>query len=554
MAMSSDGHFVVYSAVRQNPGPQTKPHLYLRRTDQLEARPISGTEGGISPFLSPDDRWVGFWADGKLMKVPLDGGVPVTLCDAEMPFGASWGKDDTIVFSASRVSGLFRVPANGGKPETLTTPDKTREELSHRLPHWLADGRGVLFTIMREQGDFQPRVALLDLRTRKWSVLLEDAADARCVPKGRVVFLRQGNLMAGRLDLDKREVVGLPVPAISGLAQALNFMNPDMDTAAGQFAISDSGWLVYAVGGISPDLDSTLVWVDQRGNAQPAAPLKAFFAFPRLSPDGQRVAYTTLGMSYRAWVYDLGRGTATPLTADGKVWNITWTPDGQRVVFNWGKLGSASPLSWQPADGSSPMERLTTSDNNQWLGSFSPDGATLAFVEDRPETGADILLLGLRSRRVTPFLSSKANERDPTFSPDGRWLAYVSDESGRWETYVKPFPAPGGKWQISSEGGSEPLWARNGKQLFYRWESGDSQQVWAVDARTDGAFSASKPRLLFEGSRFQGGMPRCWDISLDGQRFLMVKIEERKAAPLTEMVLVENWFEELKRLAPAGKN
>jgi Tol biopolymer transport system component len=384
--------------------------------------------------------------------------------------------------------------------------------------------------------------------------LLEDAADARYVPTGHLVFLRQGTLMAVPLDLDKCEVVGLPVPAISGLVQALNFGNPNMNTAAGQFAVSDSGWLVYAVGGISPDLDSTLVWVDQKGSVQPAASLKASFFSPRLSPDGQRIAYITAGMRFRAWVYDPGRGTASPVTQEGKVWNITWTPDGKRVVFNWSQLGSASFLSWQPADGSSPMERLTTSDNNQWLGSFSPEGGTLAFVEDRPETGADILLLDLRSRRVTPFLSSKANDMDPTFSPDGRWLAYVSDETGRWETYVRPFPGPGGKWQISSEGGSEPLWARNGKQLFYRWESGDSQQVWAVDARTDGAFSASKPRPLFEGSRFQSGVPRCWDISPDGQRFLMVKIEERKAAPLTEMVLVENWFEELKRLAPAGKN
>jgi Tol biopolymer transport system component len=515
--------------------------------------PISGTEGGIGPFLSPDDRWVGFWVDGKLMKVPLDGGVPVALCDAEMPFGASWGKDNTIVFSPSNSSGLFRVPANGGKPETLTTPDKAKEEVSHRLPHWLADGKGVLFTIMREQYDLEPRVALLDLKARKWSVLLEDAADGRSVPTGHLVFLRQGTLMAVPLDLDRREAVGQPVPAISGLVQALHAVGtPINSTGAGQFSVSDSGWLVYAAGGTLPDIDSTLEWVDRKGNAQPAGSLKAFFFSPRLSPDGQRVAYTTFGKRPRAWVYDLNRGTATRLTDEGKAGTITWTPDGKRVVFNWSRFARDSPLHWQAADGSSPMERLTASDYGQGLGSFSPDGATLAFGENRPETGADILLLDLRSRRVTPFVSSKANEMDPTFSPDGQWLAYVSDESGRLELYVRPFPGPGGKWQISSEGGSEPLWARNGKELFYR--SWDRQQVWAVDVRTEGGFSASKPRLLFEASGFQGGVPRCWDISLDGQRFLMVKLEDRKPAPLTEMVLVENWFEELERLAPAGKN
>jgi eukaryotic-like serine/threonine-protein kinase len=552
MAISRDGRFVVYSAIRENPTPQMKPQLYLRRTDQLDARPISGTEGGISPFLSPDDHWVGFWADGKLIKVSLDGGVPVTLCDAERPFGASWGKDNTIVFSPSQFSGLLRVPAGGGTPETLTTPDKAREEASHRLPHWLPDGKAVLFTVMREWGDLQPRVALLDLTTRKWSVLLEDAADGRYVPTGHLVFLRQGTLMAVPLDLDNREVVGLPVPAVAEVVQALNVPNPEENAAAGQFSISDSGWLVYAVGGIFQDLHSTLVWVDLKGNVRPAAPLEAYFLSPRLSPDGQRIAYTTMGTRNRAWVYDLDRGTATPLTADGKVGFVTWTPDGRRVVFGWSKVGPTSALFWQPVDGSSPMERLTTSDNSQWPGSLSPDGDTLAFVEDRPETGADILLLDLRSRRVTPFLNSTAHEMDPTFSPDGRWVAYVSDESGRWETYVKPFPGPGGKWQVSSEGGGQPLWARSGRQFFYR--SWDRRKVWAVDVRTEQGFSAGRPRPLFDGSGFQGGASHSWDISLDGQRLLMVKLEERKAAPLTEMVLVENWFEELERLAPAGRN
>jgi serine/threonine protein kinase/Tol biopolymer transport system component len=555
MALSGDGRFLVYSAIRENPGPQAKPQLYLRRTDQLEARPIAGTEGGISPFLSPDDRWVGFWADGKLMKVPFAGGVPVTLCDAEMMFGASWGPEGTIVFSPSLGSGLLRVRADGGNSESLTTPDKTRQETSHRLPHWLADGKGLLFTIMREAYDLEPRVALLDLKTRTWRVLLDDAADARYVPTGHLVFLRRGTLMAVPFDAARRQPVGQPVPAVAGLVQTLNRLNPFENTAAGQLSVSDSGSLVYAAGGILPDIDSRLVWLDQRGNEQPAASVKACFFCPRLSPDGRRITYITGGMRFRVWVYDLDRGTASLLTSEGKVWNVTWTPDGKRVVFNWSKSGSGFSLYWQPADGSAPMERLTSSDHDQWLGSFSPDGTTLAFVEDRPDTGADILLLDLRSRRVTPFLSSKAREVDPNFSPDGRWLAYVSDESGSGEVYVRPFPDAGGKWQISSEGGSQPLWGRNGRRLFYRWRSPQrQQQAWAVDIATGGEFSVARPRLLFEGSGFQDGIPRVWDTSLDGQRFLMVKMEERKPAPLTEMVLVENWFEELRRLASTGSN
>jgi serine/threonine-protein kinase len=196
------------------------------------------------------------------------------------------------------------------------------------------------------------------------------------------------------------------------------------------------------------------------------------------------------------------------------------------------------------------MERLTTSEYGQSPASFTPDGATLAFVEIHPDTGGDILLLDLKSRRVTPFLNSRSSEGYPVFSPDGRWLAYRSDESGRQEVYVRPFPNPGGKWKLSLEGGTEPLWARNGKQLFYRWQD----QVWAVDVRTDADFTPGKPRLVFDVPGYRMSNPiGGWDISLDGQRFLMAKLDDRKPTPVTEMILVQNWFEELKRLCPTGK-
>jgi serine/threonine-protein kinase len=225
------------------------------------------------------------------------------------------------------------------------------------------------------------------------------------------------------------------------------------------------------------------------------------------------------------------------------------SPDGKWVVFRWLKSGFGNLCS-QAADGSQPMERLTTSDYLQVPASFSPDGGKLAFVEFHPDTDLDIFLLDMGSHRVTPFLNSRAMEWYPEFSPDGRWIAYASDESGRFQVYLRPFPGPGAKWQISVEGGDEPLWERNERQLFYRW--GD--QFWVVDVRTDGGFSPSKPRLLFKAPGFGGGTPvRGWDISLDGQRFLIVKQEERKPQSVTELILVQNWFEELKRLAPTGK-
>jgi serine/threonine-protein kinase len=434
----------------------------------------------------------------------------------------------------------------------LTTPDKTKDEYSHRLPHCLPDGKGTLFTVMREPHDLQPHIAWLDLKTRKWRVLMGDAADARYVPTGHLVFLRQGTLMVVPFDFERHEVTGQPVPAIANVMQTLNVINTSYNTAAGQFSLSYSGWLVYAAGGIPPDRQDLLVWVDQKGRAEPIASFKAPFFAPRLSPDGQRIAYTTLGREQRGvWVYDLKRATATRLMDEGNAWWTNWTPDGKRVVYAWLKSGLPN-LYWQPSDGSSAMERLTTSDYGQFPGSWSPDGNILTFVEIHPDTGNDLLLLDLQSRRITPFLNSRADEEYPEFSPDGRWMAYMSDESGRTEVYVRPFPGPGGKWLISQEGGREPLWARSGKQLFYRQP--DQEQVWVVDTQTEGGFSASKPRLLFKATGLGPGDPiRTWDASLDGQRFLMVKNEEMKSTPVTEMVLVMNWLEELKRLAPTGK-
>ena len=509
---------------------------------------MAGTEGGISPFLSPDDHWIGFWGDGKLKKVPASGGVPTTLCDGAWPFGADWGPDNTIVFSSGRDLGLSRISGEGGKPEVLTIPDKSRE-YGHRLPHWLPDSRGVLFTVMRHKFDLQPRLALLDLKTRKWRVVIEDAADGRCLRTGHLVFLRQGTLMAVGFDLDRLEVKGQPVPIIENVMQALNITSSFYNTAAGQYSVSNSGWLAYVPGGIIPDRENSLVRVDHKGNVQPVAEFKAPFAFPSFSRDGQRIAYQTAGKELCVWVYNPNRGTASRLTGEGWVEALVWTPDGKHLVLGWCASGPQN-LYWQPADGSSPMERLTTSENWQYPGSFTPDGSTLAFVEDHPETSEDILLLDMKSRRVTPFLNSKAREGWPEFSPDGHWMAYASNESGRYEVWVRPFPGPGGKWQISKEGGAQPVWSKDGKQLFYR----QADEAWVSDVRTEGGFSAGKPRLLFEKGGFFGGSPiRGWDLWPDGQGFLMIKLDERKPTPVTEIILIQNWFDEPKRLVPAGK-
>ena len=546
MAISSDGRFVVYSAIEENPGPQARPRLYLRRMDQSEAKPIAGTERGINPFLSPDNRWVGFWADAKLKKVPVEGGVPMTLCDASILYGAQWG-DNGIIFAYGSGTGLSKVSAEGGKAEILTKPDPKKEERSHRLPSWLPTGKAVLFTITRHGYDRQPRVARLRLDTGEWRVLLDDAADARYVPTGHLIFLRQGTLMAVRFDPARLEV-GQPVALVENVMQGFHVAATN-NTCAGQFGISDTGSLIYAAGGIVPDRKNSLVWVDQRGTERPAMALQFPFIAPRISPDGQRIAYATMGRESQVYVYDLVRGTNSRLTGEGIVIRPIWSPDGKRLLFGW-KRSLTFSLFWQPYDGSSPMERLTTSEYEQWPGSWSSDGKTVALVEAHADTGSDIAVLDVPSGRVTPFLNSQSNESFPDFSPDGRWMAYTSDESKRDEVYVRAFPGPGMKEQVSSEGGKEPLWARNGKQLFYRRQD----QVWVVDVRTDGGFALSKPRLLFEKPGYGSGNPiRAYDLSLDSERFLLVKTENWKPTPVTEMTLVQNWFEELKRLVPTGK-
>jgi serine/threonine protein kinase/Tol biopolymer transport system component len=541
MAVSSDGRFVVYSAIEENPGPQAKPQLYLRKIDQLEAKPIAGTEGGINPILSPDDRWVGFWADGKLKTVPVEGGVATTLCDFSTPWGASWGRDNSILFSDGIVAGISRVSAEGGKPEILTRPDPKREEFSHRLPSWLPNGKAVVFTVTRQSEDSQPWLALLRLDTREWNVLLQDAADARYVSTGHLVFLRQGTLMAVRFDPNRLKIIGQPVALLKNVIQAFGGGGL-YHTGAGQFGVSETGSFVYAAGGFAPPVNNSLVWVDQGGKEQPVTALQFPFLSPRLSPDGQKIAYNSWD---QVWVYNLSTGTNTPLIAEGTTGTPIWISDN-RLLFGFYK-SLASNLFWQAYDGSSPMERLTTSKYYQIPGSLSSDGETVAFMEIPPDTGFDIAVIDLRSKRVTPFLNSKFDERYPEFSPDGRWIAYSSDESKRSEVYVRPFPDLGMKrTQVSSEGGIMPLWARNGKQLFYRWQD----QMWVVDVRTDGGFGTSKPRKLFEKPGYFAAVFRTYDLSLDGQRFLMVKAEQRKPTPVTEMILMQNWFEELKKLAP----
>ena len=535
LAISPDGKNIVYVASRS--GVQ---QLYLRSLDGFEARAIPGTEGAVGPFFSPDGQWIGFVAQGSLKKVAISGGTSVTIVSAAGPLvnGATWISDGTLVIASGSGTGpLLRVPAAGGTPQNLTAIDSKKGELAHRWPEFLPGGKAVLFAFGTSVINWRsPQLGLYIPKTGQRQDLLQSGTRPRYSPTGHLLYAQTGTLMAMPFDLGRLEARGSPVPVAEGIMQSVT-------TGSAQYSISDNGSLVYIPGGVQ-SAQRTMVWVDRKGTEQPlSAPAHAYRS-QRISPDGRRVAVLTEDSGQDIWVYDLGRDTLSRLTFEtGSNANPAWSPDGKRIVF---QSGLPPNLFWQPADGSGKAERLTTSEILQVPGSWSPDGQALAFYEVNPTTNRDIWILRMSDRKAQVFLKTPFNEAAPTFSPDGRWLAYQSDESGHYEVYVQPYPGPGGKWQISTDGGTEPLWNRNGREIFYR----SGNKMMAVEITTQPGFSAGKPRMLFEGAYMPApGGNANFDVSPDGERFLMVKTSGQEQTP-TQINVVLNWFEELKRKVP----
>jgi Tol biopolymer transport system component/predicted Ser/Thr protein kinase len=538
VAFSPDGSRLAYVAIHN--GVQ---QLFLRAMDSREAKPLPGSESAESPFFSPDSQWIGFFALGKLKKISIAGGAPQTLCDSGSNAGASWGTDDTIVFSPSNSSGLMRVSAAGGMPQVLTTLDHSQGELSHRLPQFLPGGKALLFTVYSGAGWDEKHTATLRLDTGERRIVLRGGHTGRFVPTGYLVYGRAGTLLAAPFDPVRLEVTSsAPITIAEGVTESVT-------TAGAEYSFSAVGSLAYVPA--SPrQFERRLVWVDRNGAVEPLPAPQRNYGAPALSSDGQRVAVIISSGTTELWIYDLARGTLTRLTTEGGSQSPLWTPDGKRIAYRGTKSGFRNVF-WKAADGSGAEERLTTGENNQFPDSWSPDGKWLAFRETSPTTGEDIWMLRIEGmpsrasasegdRRQQPFLRTPFNESGSAFSPDSLWLAYQSDESGRNEVYIQPFSGPGPKWHISTDGGTEPVWARNGRELFYR----NGNKMMAVDVTTSPAFSAGKPRLLFEGQFAGGG-----DVSPDGQRFLMIQAVEPEQ-PATQINVVLNWFEELKQKAP----
>ena len=525
IVVSGDGSKLVYAAQQQG-----RSQLHLRELDQFFSTLVPGTENAEGPFFSPDDQWVGFFADGQLKKVRLSGGEPVSLCDVPgTNLGATWGPDDTIVFASGGSAGLLRVPAGGGTPAPLTTVDAAGGGISHRLPQFLPGGQAILFTIRNQE---EPGTALLSLEdgTQRRLDALGQAGGVRYVSTGHVLFVRSGRLWAAGFDASRQQLTGSPISVLDGV-----YTHPM--TGSSYFTVSDTGTLVYAPG----SAQSTLVWVDRQGRATPIREDPRGYWYPRVSPDGTRVAVVARSESGNrdVWVGDVQRGTLVRFTTEGTNIFPVWTADGEHITFASDRSGSMN-LYWKRADGMRAAEEILRHDQYTYPLSWSADGQLLAFYAMHPTNQRDIWVMSLAGN-ASPVLTTPADEKSPMLSPDGWWLAYVSDESGRDEVYVQPYPT-GGKIRISTEGGTEPHWSHDGAELFYRHD----YQMISVAAHEGGVFD--KPRVLFEGRYTVAvGGNQNYDVAPDG-RFVMLRSDRGSSTSVLNVVL--NWFDELEGLSP----
>ena len=547
VALSPDGRRLVYAA--QVDGTS---QLYLRALDQLEARSMPGTEGAFYPAFSPDGEWVVFHTDSAgVKKVSVRGGQPQTLTSATFGGGFSWVTDETIIYGTGGATvgrSLFRISANGGTPEDLVEPEPGT---GHVRPEVLPGGDAVLFVIKPGDGGGGPasdgRIAVLSLETDDIRNLVEGAHTPRYAPTGHILFVRSGDLWAVPFDAERLETTGPEVPVVHGVAQ-------DGVRGGAAYAISSDGMLVYAPGDDAALGGRTLVWVDREGREEALAVEQRGYMHPQLSPDGQRVAVVDLdGTNPDLWIIDLMRGTSGRITFNpGEDRAPLWTPNGEQVAF-WSARGNQeeSGLYRQAADGTGQAEQLTSSVTQQHPETFSPDGSQLVFRETGTG-GDDLYILALDDEGASrPLMQGAFFEGAAAISPNGRWIAYHSDESGELNIYVRPFPNVGdAKWQISIDGGMYPRWGPEGGELFYR----NGIEMLAVSVEGEDTFSAETPEALFTASYWgPDNVSSTYDISPDGQRFMMLKeftVSEQQASDQTVLVAVENWFEELRRLAP----
>ena len=528
LAVSPDGRWIAYRGAA---------HIWLRALDGGSSRAVSGTEGGAYPFFSPDSQWLGFVAGSVIKRVSLSGGAPTTVVGGSTTTtirGVAWGDDGFMYYTPTVSAGLWRVRADGtGSPEELTKPDFSLGEKTHRWPVVLPGSRALLFTVgtSRIRSFDDARIEALTIATRTRHRLVEGGTYPLYAPTGHLVYTRAGATLAVPFDPDRLAIAGSPMPVIE---QAL----PDPSYGVGHHAFSGDGTFVSIPGGTSFLVSRirTLGAVNRRGEVQPYPAPPAPYSVVRLAPTDARAAAMYEGATSQLSILDMSRGSASQLTFEWDNEQPTWTPDGSRVTFMSNRGGGPRNLYWQPADGSADAERLATSVNEQAPQAWTPDGATLVFVETDPTSLQDIWVMSVADRKPRPLIQTPALDTAARVSPDGRWIAYQSNQSGRFEVFVQAFPSLGRRWQLSIDGGTQPMWQRNGRELIYRRGS----SVMAVPVSTAGEFQHGTPVVLFNSPQ------PLWDLLPDG-RFLMPV--GSPPADVTHFNVIVNWFDELQRKA-----
>ena len=534
LAISRDGTEIVFLARHSG-----TPQLYVRQMDRLESTPLVGTDNADNPFLSPDGRWVGFFADGKLKKVSVLGGNPVTLCDAPgVMGGGAWAPDGSIIFAPSQTSGLFRISAAGGHSQPFTKLDSSKGERAHHWPQVLPGGEAILYSSWSTDGlKWDWSIAAASLKTGAVKSLGIQGMSALYSPGSYLILARSEGRFAVPFDPQSLEVTGSPFPVLQ--AQGAAF--------------SETGALAYVPSGATL---GNLAWVDRKGGVTPlGAPTRDYGAGVRISPDGKRVVVVIITEDSRdVWTYDIPHGTLARFTLGGGT-NVSpiISPDGRRIAFSKYRSEDINIVA-KTFDGGGNEETLLSVQRSTGVihllpASWSPDGKLLTYVQVSQSGKDEIWVLPLEGeRRPQLLLGNQFDNTNPVFSPDGKYLAYVSNETGSNEVYVMPFRNGTGKWQISTGGGDNLVWERDGKQLFYR----QSGNIMGVDVRTQPAFTASTPRIIVPAKaigNFLSGDP--FDISPDGQRFLIHQ-QSSGAAQAAQINVILNWSEELRRLASAN--
>ena len=531
LAISPDGTTVAIP-LRDNNG---KIQLYIRKIGSFELIPLPGTDGAGQPFFSPDGRWVGYSAAGKLKKVPITGGVPITICDLHgITAQASWGDDGNIVFDGGGAGSTFNlVPSGGGTPVPIETPDKT-----YRWPEYLPGGRAIL-GITRREGRFD--IDLIHLDSHKVETIIRDGSWPRYLANGHIVYAQYssggestgftGGLLAVPFDLAHLKVTGSATPVLQEVQVGTG--------GAGFYDISGNGSVVYVEGGAESAQLMNLFWIDRNGkSATPIPGTPHHIHGIQLSPDGTHAMFTVLDNGTDIYDLDLVRNTLQRLTFDKQSQWPVFTPDGKRIVY---ASGVPQDLWIKAADGSGEAQRITHSKSNPTPFSISPDGSTVLYTEYHPDTNLDIYQASLHGDPAPhPYLNGNTWESDPAFSPDGKFVAYASNESGENRIYVQTFPIGGGKWQISEGDSRSPRWSRDGKALYYVV---GVNRLMMADVSTVGGFKANTPRALFDALDFRHSG---YDVARDG-RILRAQPPADALIRVNAIRVIENFDTEVAR-------